>query len=221
MIATQIGACFHRGWSGSSGDGRVHLGANHSGALLALALALAVALSGCANVDLDSSQRWFSKPLDLFGRSSGYTYSELQELRKERPITANGLVDGDGACPPLPAAAAAPPPAPSQSASGNPGASAPVSPDAPSLLGEGVALGMSECDVVYRAGQPTAVQLGKNPNGDRTAVLTFSGGPRPGIYRFERGHLMEMDRVAEPPPAPQVKKKPAKPNKRQKHNDQG
>ena len=68
---------------------------------------------------------------------------------------------------------------------------------------------MSECDVVYRAGQPTAVQLGKNPNGDRTAVLTFSGGPRSGIYRFERGRLMEMDRVEEPPPAPEVvKKKP-------------
>jgi len=183
----------------------VHLGSNRSGALPALALA--VALSGCANADLNSSQGWFSKPLDLSGRSGGYTFSELQESRNERPITASDLVDGNGACAPLPA----PAPAPSQSASGNPGASAPVSPDAPSLLGEGVALGMSECDVVYRAGQPTAVQLGKNPNGDRTAVLTFSGGPRPGIYRFERGRLMEMDRVEEPPPAPQVKKKPAKP----------
>ena len=41
-------------------------------------------------------------------------------------------------------------------------------------MGGGIALGMSECDVVFRAGQPTAVQIGKNPNGDRTAVLTYS-----------------------------------------------
>ena len=68
---------------------------------------------------------------------------------------------------------------------------------------------MSECDVVYRAGQPTAVQVGKNPNGDRAAILTFSGGPRPGIYRFERGRLMEMDRMEQPAPPPKVvKKKP-------------
>ncbi|MGD0025123.1 MAG: hypothetical protein ABSC37_10955, partial [Xanthobacteraceae bacterium] len=61
----------------------MHLGSNRSGALPALALA--VALSGCANADLNSSQGWFSKPLDLSGRSGGYTFSELQESRNERP----------------------------------------------------------------------------------------------------------------------------------------
>ena len=64
------------------------------------------------------------------------------------------------------------------------------------LLGTAVALGMSECDVVFRAGQPNSVQIGQNPNGDRTAVLTYNAGPRPGIYHFERGELMEMDAVA-------------------------
>jgi hypothetical protein len=69
---------------------------------------------------------------------------------------------------------------------------------------------MSECDVVYRAGPPSAVQIGSLPNGDRTAVLTFQGGPRPGIYRFVRGALTEMDAVAPPPaPPPVAKKKPA------------
>jgi hypothetical protein len=44
-------------------------------------------------------------------------------------------------------------------------------------------------------------------------VLTFSGGPRSGIYHFEGGRLMEMDGVA-PSVAPQVaKKKPVKPKK--------
>jgi len=82
------------------------------------------------------------------------------------------------------------------------------------LLGGGVALGMSECDIVNRAGAPNSVQLGNNPNGDRTAVLTFNAGPRPGIYHFERGALMEIDGVPAPPAAPKVaKKKPANPPK--------
>jgi len=86
-------------------------------------------------------------------------------------------------------------------------------------MGGGVALGISECDLVSRAGQPTSVQIGSAPNGDRTAVLTFQSGPRAGIYRFLRGSLTEMDSVAQPPPPPQVaKKKPAKPRKKAAQN---
>lgn len=62
---------------------------------------------------------------------------------------------------------------------------------------------MSECDVVTRAGRPTAVTLGRRPNGDRTAVLTFTEGPRPGVYRFVAGRLTEMDRLGEPSPPDQ------------------
>jgi hypothetical protein len=186
----------------------VQLGFNRFGALAAVTMA--VALCGCANVDFDATQGWFSKPLDVFGKSGGYTYSELQEANTRRPITANDLVDASGACPALPVAAA---PAPAPSTADNQGAiPAAVPASAPaSLLGEGVALGMSECEVVYRAGQPNSVQLGKNQNGDRTALLTVAGGPRPGIYRFEAGRLMEIDRVAAPPPPAQAaKKKPVK-----------
>ena len=66
---------------------------------------------------------------------------------------------------------------------------------------------MSECDVVFRAGRPSRVELGKNPNGDRTAVLTVQAGPRPGIYHFERGALMEMDSVQVTAAPPQPAKK--------------
>ena len=52
------------------------------------------------------------------------------------------------------------------------------------LLGGGVAIGMSECDVVQRLGQPNNVNLGQNPNGLRSAILTYSAGPRPGVYRL-------------------------------------
>jgi hypothetical protein len=175
------------------------------------AVAIVFALSGCGNFDFDTSQ-FFSKPLDFVGHAGGYTFSELQETRQERPITPNDLVQQNGACP-------APPAPPQEQASpnspalpNNPGATPAAAADTDSLLGAGISLGMSECDVVYRAGQPSGVQLGQSPNGERTAVLTFQTGVRSGIYRFERGRLVEMDRVAEQPsPPPQAaKKKPAK-----------
>ena len=183
----------------------MHTGPNRCGACGALAIA--VALGGCANVDWDAGG-WFSKPIDVTGRRGGYSFSELQETKNnQRAITANDLVDAKGACAPpaAPQAAAAP---------GGPNAAQPAAPQPDALLGGGVALGMSECDVVYRAGPPSSVQLGKSTSGDRTAVLTFMSGPRPGIYHFERGGLVVIDRVAEPAPQPDTpKKKPAKANK--------
>jgi hypothetical protein len=176
---------------------------------------MAVALGGCASSDVDVSQPWFTRPFEVVSRSGGYTFSELQESKqRQRPITANDLVNGNGTCPP-PGVPQAPPPA------GNQAVTPAAPPDTAALLGGGVALGMSECDVVFRAGQPTTVQLGNNPNGDRTALLTFSSGPRAGIYRFERGALVEMDRTAAPAPQPQTAaKKSAKSSKPQKKNDQ-
>jgi hypothetical protein len=182
------------------------------------ALAAAAALGGCS--DFDTGQAWFAKPFDVSGRGAGYSFSELSETKKkEHPITANDLVNANGSCPaPAAPAAAAPAGAPPGSPPGAPPAAAlPPSPDGTAsdpLLGSGIALGMSECEVVYRAGAPSSVQISSAPNGDRMASLTFPGGPRPGIYRFVRGALTEMDAVAAPPPPPQVaKKKPVKPKK--------
>jgi hypothetical protein len=166
----------------------VYLGSIGSGVLAALAMA--GLLGGCADVGWDSGTL-FRKPVDVAGRTSGYTYSDLQESRQARPVSDSDLVDANGSCP----AAAAP---------GN-DASAPS---------EGVGLGMTECEVVARAGSPNSVQLGRNPNGDRTAVISYQSGPRPGIYHFERGRLTQMDRVeVAAPPSPQAKKKPAKTKK--------
>lgn len=174
----------------------------------AAVLALAGALCGCANVDFDTSQAWFAKPFDITGRNAGgYTFSELTETKqRQRPITASDLVESNGSCP-----APAVPAQPAVAAGGNqPTPAAP--PATASLLGGGIALGMSECDVVFRAGQPSGVQIGKNRNGTRAAVITYNSGPRPGVYRFESGSLVEMDSVpqAAAPPAPVAKKKAAK-----------
>jgi hypothetical protein len=173
----------------------VYLGSVRSGLLAALAMA--GVLGGCGDVGWDSATL-FRKPIDVVGRNSGYTYSDLQESRQGRPVTDSDLVDASGSCP---AAAAAP------AAAGGPGAPAGYVP----ALGEGVGLGMTECEVVSRAGAPNSVQLGRNPNGDRTAILSYQSGPRPGVYHFERGRLMQMDRVEVAPPPPQ--KKPAKTKK--------
>jgi hypothetical protein len=188
----------------------VYLASTRCGALAALAMA--VTLGGCGNIDFGTDQGWFRKPMDFVGRNAGYTYSDLQEARLNKPITDADLIDGNGACPAV--AAAQPQPAP-----GDQAASPAVPAAPPTSFGEGVGLGMSECDVVGRAGPPNNIQIGKAVNGDRTAVLSYNSGPRPGIYHFERGRLMQMDRVDLPPPPPQVaKKKPAKPKKQAASN---
>jgi len=73
----------------------------------------------------------------------------------------------------------------------------------------GIALQMTECDVVKRAGTPENVQVGTNQRGERTVTLTYNSGPRPGIYHFSGGRLYDIDRVEAPPEPP----KPAKPKK--------
>ena len=177
------------------------------------ALAGALALGACANVDAENKDAWFAKPFQFVSRGGGYTFSELQESKERtRPITANDLVAANGSCPPPPAVPQAPAAA-AATATNQPGG-APVAADAGTLLGGGIALGMSECDVVFRAGAPNAVQIGKNPNGDRTADLTFNSGPRPGIYHFQGGALVAVERgQTAPAPAPTAKKKPAAPPK--------
>ncbi|MFZ1920059.1 MAG: hypothetical protein WAU57_00345 [Xanthobacteraceae bacterium] len=181
----------------------MRLRSNHCCVLAVLVAALG--LAGCTNIDFDSQQAWFAKKLDFAGKKGGYTFSELQESRQDqRPITASDLVNANGSCPPPPAQPA-PPPAPGQAAV----LPAPV--DTAALLGGGIALGMSECEVVFRAGQPSSVQISKLPSGDRSAMLTFDTGPRAGMYRFDRGALKEFDALpmaAAPPPV--AKKKTAK-----------
>jgi hypothetical protein len=179
------------------------------------ALGALVALCGCSSFDTTG---WFPKPVDVFGTRMGYSYSDLGDVKRNGPVTANDLVDNNGSCPRSVAAAS---PAPDNTAA--------VGNDS-GLIGGGVAIGMTECDVVQRLGQPNSVNLGTNPNGLRNAVLTYSGGSRPGVYRFEAGRLTEMDRVEQPaaqaeqkPPAKKkmVKKKPAAPEQPAKSNGNG
>ncbi len=74
----------------------------------------------------------------------------------------------------------------------------------------GIALGMTECQAVRRAGQPNNVSIGAGDKGVRKVVLTYLGGSWPGIYTFESGRLKEIDAsAAQPKPQkPALKMKP-------------
>jgi hypothetical protein len=66
------------------------------------------------------------------------------------------------------------------------------------FFGTGIALEMSECDVIERAGAPANIDIGANRRGERTAVLTYVQGERAGVYRFVAGRLISIERVPEP-----------------------
>src|SRR5262249_45775551 len=146
-------------------------------------------------------------------------------LGPQGPVGGEDLVGSDGRCAPSPAAtaqAAEPPlaqaPAPADadrqvgSVAGDlAGAPMPTStrastepnaeklePSAPLVAG-GIALGMTECQTVQRAGVPANVSISAGDKGERKAVLTFLSGPWPGIYTFTDGRLKVIDRAPEQP----------------------
>jgi len=113
-----------------------------------------------------------------------------------RPVTAEDLVGPDGNC-----VGAAPGPSASAAEDGA---------AAPTLVQGGIALQMTECDVVRRSGPPEKVDLGTSERGERAAVFTYSRGSRPGVYRFVGGRLASIERGPEAPaPARPQKAKPA------------
>ena len=65
----------------------------------------------------------------------------------------------------------------------------------------GVALAMTECQVVQLIGNTDRVEIGAD-GGRRSVTLTYLTGARPGIYRFVDGRLVSMERVEAPPTAP-------------------
>ncbi len=115
----------------------------------------------------------------------------------DRPV---GSVAGDLASAPMPKApkrvattgSAPPPDRLVPEGRGAPGAAMPT----PAFLG-GVALGMTECQVVRRAGPPSNVAIGGDANGTRKVVLSYLGGNWPGIYHFQSGRLKVIDAAPE------------------------
>ena len=191
--------------------------------------ALAAAVAGCSNAtEVFKSDRWFAQPLSVGARSDGSAAVSRTnfDLGPRGPVAAEDLVGADGRCSAAivaeaPQAAPQPPAEPAVGSmagdlAGAPmpaGASAPadIDPGAPQIVG-GIALAMSECDVVRRAGTPANVNIGAGDNNERRVVLTYLSGPWPGIYAFSSGRLKEISAApVQPKPAakPVAKKKPA------------
>jgi hypothetical protein len=175
---------------------------------IALLCATALTVAGCKNSNQlfedNNDGGWFSKPVEMFKTPDwARNTAPTAELGPTGPVPPEELVNADGSC--AMTAAAPPPTAPDQPVA------TPV-PGAPQVMG-GVALGMSECQVVQRAGSPSNVQVGAGAAGERSVVLTFLNPPWPGIYRFSDGRLKVVERSPAPPPAakaPPKKKKAAK-----------
>jgi hypothetical protein len=148
--------------------------------LLAAAV-LAPALAACSAPDFSSVN--VLPNLGNAVRLDSLSVASAPARGEVRPVTAADLVGPQGQC------------------AGN-------GPDT-GLVQGGIALEMTECEVVKRAGTPENVQVGTNERGERAVTLTYNSGPRPGIYHFAGGRLYDVDRVEQPPEPP----KPAKPKK--------
>ena len=167
--------------------------------LLAL-LAAAPLIAGCTGASdlLSKDADWFQRSGRVFIRNVSI---ETPPLTPTKRVTAEDLVSADGGCPGM-----APPAGANALADGAAGA--------PPQSGGTVALGHTECDVVRGIGAPDSVNLSNNPRGDRVAVVTYTHGPRAGIYTFTAGRLSAVglgDEPAQQPKAakPKAKKKPA------------
>jgi hypothetical protein len=122
----------------------------------------------------------------------------------DRPV---GSLAGDLAGAPMPAG---PPPTPVAAAA--PDTMPGLQPGGPQVIG-GIALGMTECDAVRRAGVPGNVSIGAYDKGERKVVLTYLTGSWPGIYTFASGRLKVVERGPEPPAPPKASPKKKRTNK--------
>jgi hypothetical protein len=178
--------------------------------LLAVCL-VAPVLGSCGGSLSDYSlkdQEWFQRPGKLFGTKS--LNLEAPPLNPDKPVAPDDLITAEGACPGM-APAGLPADANAQDGGDQPAAATAA---APAVVAGPVALGHTECDVARSAGVPNNVNISANTRGDRLTVLTYTQGPRPGIYTFTAGRLTSIERVDQPAPVKPVK--PAKPVRKKK-----
>jgi len=180
----------------------VRVSVRHTLKLGALLVAAVGPLAGCSGMSdvFSRDADWFANQPRILGNSRTL---ETPPLTSQRQIAPDDLISADGMC-----AGMAPPAEANAMTEGEQAATAPATSSMPA----GIGLGRTECEVARYAGQPDSTELGNNPNGDRTAVLTYLKGPRPGIYRFVGGRLAAVERA----PVPEAPPKPAKPGKSKK-----
>jgi hypothetical protein len=181
----------------------VGLGMQRSNRMLARTaamVALGAFLAGCSS-DISMEDLNFARRTRNFINSQALSFSAPSQDFSIPPVTQADLVGPQGQC--APPANAAPTSAQLEADSQN-GSPEPV------LVQGGIALQMTECQVVNRAGAPDNIEFGTNERGERTVVLTYLHGSRPGIYRFAAGRLVSIERAPET-------EKPRAPTKKRRH----
>jgi hypothetical protein len=204
---------------------------------LLLPALLAVALGGCSSSISDISLGDMNplKKADPI-RSDDYNYFYRRDAASVGPVSQADLVGPDGRCGSSPAFAPAPGPAAASPVAQSP-ASEPINPRSNQALyftagpetgrpagaaqsqlppqvrtgPTGIALQMTECQVVAVAGSTDRVEISAGPGGHRLTTLTYVSGERPGIYRFVNGRLNSMERVEEQPQPKKAAKTARKP----------
>jgi hypothetical protein len=187
-------------------------------ALLALSLGACSSISDISITDFNPLKG--SDPL----ASADYNYFYRRDQSSAGVVTAADLVGPDGRCAFSPAPAPSMSPAAQDPVAQTP-VSEPINPRSNQALyftagpeagrtasagpnplppqvrtgPTGIALQMTECQVVAVAGYTDRVEISGDPRGQRMVTLTYLSGERPGIYRFVGGRLATMERVAEPP----------------------
>ena len=134
------------------------------------------------------------KPETLLRKPDWATFSGGKNDFTLRPVTAADLVNAAGQC------------AGEAEQAGNDATTAGAAP-----VTGGIALQMTECDVVRRAGPVEKIDFGSDDRGERVVTLTYLRGAWPGVYRFAGGRLVSIERAPAPPPAPaKAQKAPVK-----------
>src|SRR6266481_4600675 len=179
MMLTQNLACWARRSRPVAGVRAVAMQRVNQMVLRMIAMAtLACAMAACSSDLSLSGVTLVPKPETLLRKPDWATFSGGKNEFELRPVTAADLVSSEGQCDGGAGQAAAEP------------------------VAGGIALQMTECDVVRRAGPVEKIDIGSDQRGERAVTLTYLRGPWPGIYRFAGGRLVSIERAPGPPPAP-------------------
>ena len=160
-------------------------------AVLTAALAL---LANCAAPDTTQGT---GKLSDVFATPEWAKFSNSKPTAQQRAVTPDDLVSADGRCAATPDVV---------TAQATPEGGQETTTDAlagqgtlPQVQG-GIALAMTECQVVQRTGFPDRVDIGAEGT-TRVTTVTITHGSAPGLYRFRGGRLVSIERVDVPAPA--------------------
>ncbi len=154
----------------------------------AVPLSALLALSACA------SQETAQPNTNVSGMFATPDWAKGNQARAaaSRAVTQNDLINPDGSCAMTATTDGVAPPSPDADAAlAGQGA-------LPTVQG-GVALGMTECQVLQRTGAPDTFNIGAEGT-DRVATLTVTRGSWPGLYSFRGGRLASVERIAVPAP---------------------